>query len=73
MSATGAEGEPLDHVVVNVLHDMDAAAGLFTALGFTLTPRGHHSLGSINHLMVVPGAYLELVGLPAEGRRPQIH
>ena len=69
MSATGAEGEPLDHVVVNVLHDMDAAAGLFTALGFTLTPRGHHSLGSINHLMVVPGAYLELVGLPAEGRQ----
>jgi hypothetical protein len=33
-------------------------------LGFTLTPRGFHSLGSINHLMVFEGHYLELVGLP---------
>jgi hypothetical protein len=63
--------EPLDHVVINVLHDMEAAAGIFTALGFTLTPRGHHTLGSINHLMVVPGAYLELVGVPAEGKQRQ--
>jgi Glyoxalase-like domain len=56
---------PLDHVVINTLFDMDPAAGLMSQLGFTLTPRGFHSLGSINHLMVFEGHYLELVGLPS--------
>ena len=55
----------LDHVVINVLFDMDRAAALMSQLGFTLTPRGHHSLGSINHLMVFEGHYLELIGLPS--------
>jgi hypothetical protein len=56
----------LDHVVINTLFDMDRAAALMSQLGFTLTPRGFHSLGSINHLMVFEGHYLELVGLPLE-------
>jgi hypothetical protein len=56
---------PLDHVVINTLFDMDPAAGLMSQLGFSLTPRGFHSLGSINHLMVFEGHYLELVGLPS--------
>jgi len=55
---------PLDHVVINVLFDMDGAAALMSQLGFTLTPRGFHSLGSINHLVVFESHYLELVGLP---------
>ncbi|MGO8911939.1 MAG: VOC family protein [Bradyrhizobium sp.] len=55
---------PLDHVVINTLFDMDGAASLMSRLGFTLTPRGFHSLGSINHLMVFEDHYLELVGLP---------
>ncbi|MGD0846695.1 VOC family protein [Bradyrhizobium sp.] len=54
----------LDHVVINTLFDMDRAAALMSQLGFTLTPRGFHSLGSINHLMVFEGHYLELIGLP---------
>jgi hypothetical protein len=54
----------LDHVVINVLFDMDRAAALMSQLGFALTPRGYHSLGSINHLMMFEGHYLELVGLP---------
>lgn len=54
----------IDHAVINVLRDMDAAARRFSDLGFNLTPRGHHSLGSINHLMVFDHDYLELVGLP---------
>lgn len=62
---------PLDHVVVNTLRGMNAAAGIFSGLGFTLTPLGRHSLGSINHLMMAPGAYLELVGVPAEGKQRQ--
>jgi hypothetical protein len=55
---------PLDHVVVNTLFDMDRAAALMSQLGFTLTPRGYHSLGSINHLVMFEHDYLELVGLP---------
>jgi len=54
----------VDHAVVNVLRAMDAAVPRFRDLGFTLTPRGYHSLGSINHLMVFGHDYLELVGLP---------
>jgi hypothetical protein len=70
MTGAAAPGS-LDHVVVNVLRRMDEAADLFAALGFQLTPRGYHSLGSINHLMMAPGAYLELVGLPETGPQRQ--
>jgi hypothetical protein len=55
----------LDHVVINTLFDMDRAAELMSRLGFTLTPRGYHSLGSINHLLMFEHDYLELVGLPS--------
>jgi hypothetical protein len=55
----------LDHVVINTLFDMGRAAGLMAQLGFTLTPRGYHSLGSINHLLMFEHDYLELVGLPS--------
>jgi hypothetical protein len=55
----------LDHAVINTLFEMDRAAALMSQLGFTLTPRGFHSLGSINHLMMFEGHYLELVGLPS--------
>lgn len=56
---------PLDHVVINTLFDMDRAAALMSQLGFTLTRRGYHSLGSINHLMMFEHDYLELIGLPS--------
>lgn len=55
----------LDHVVINALFDMDPAAAMMSQLGFTLTPRGYHSLGSINHLVMFENHYLELVGLPS--------
>ena len=53
---------------------MDRAAPLFEGLGFTLAPRGYHSLGSINHLMILGTDYLELIGLPAGigNPRPEI-
>lgn len=57
----------LDHVVVNVHDRMDAAAALYARLGFTLTPRGFHSLGSINHLAIFGTDYLELIGTPPGG------
>ena len=54
----------LDHIAINVKDKMDEAYQLFSELGFTLTPRGYHSLGSINHSMVFKNDYLELIGIP---------
>jgi len=52
----------LDHAVINVADQLDAASALFRRLGFQLTERGHHSLGSSNHLAVFGENYLELLG-----------
>ncbi len=54
----------LDHAVVNTQYALDRAQTAFEALGFHLTDRGYHSLGSINHLMMFATDYLELIGLP---------
>lgn len=59
----------LDHLVINTGLEMDAASDLFDELGFRQTPRGYHSLGSINHLMMTDHAYLELVGVPTTGKQ----
>lgn len=58
---------PLDHLVINTRFETDAAQVLFTQLGFQLTDRGRHSMGSINHLIVFDANYLELIGLPTDG------
>ncbi|KAA5608398.1 VOC family protein [Rhodovastum atsumiense] len=52
----------IDHVVINVRDGLDAAAAQYRRLGFALTPRGHHSLGSSNHLAIFGDDYLELLG-----------
>jgi hypothetical protein len=52
----------LDHVVINVLDRLDEAAAQYTRLGFQLTARGHHSLGSSNNLAILQENYLELLG-----------
>ncbi len=69
-----AEPAQLDHAVINVRFEMDGAVEAFGRLGFLLTGRGHHSLGSINHLMIFGNDYLELLGLPPGGpaARPEI-
>ena len=53
----------LDHVVVNTQDQLDAGAEAYRALGFTLTPRGYHTLGSANHLAMFGTDYLELIGI----------
>jgi hypothetical protein len=68
-SPTTAIDRLLDHIVVNAMFDIDAAACCFADLGFALTPRGYHSLGSVNHLMMFGDHYLELVGLPLGSTR----
>jgi len=55
----------LDHVVINVAGQLDHAQQQFRRLGFQLTPRGHHSLGSSNHLAIFGENYLELLGYEA--------
>ena len=63
----------LDHVVIDVRDRMDEAARRFAALGFQLTPRGHHTLGSMNHLAMFATDYLELLGFGAGGaNRPEL-
>ncbi|MCM0036214.1 MAG: VOC family protein [Burkholderiaceae bacterium] len=56
----------LDHTVINVHFELDRAQAIFESLGFSLTPRGRHSLGSINHLIVLADDYVEIVGLPTD-------
>jgi hypothetical protein len=53
----------VDHVVIAV-RDLDAAAADFRDLGFTLTPRGRHSIGSENHCIMFGSTYLELLAAP---------
>jgi len=55
----------IDHVVI-LVRDLDHARDTYQRLGFTLTPRGHHSLGSQNHCIMFGRDYLELMALPPE-------
>ena len=52
----------IDHVVIHVGPELDAAAAQYQRLGFQLTERGHHSLGSSNNLAIFGTDYLELLG-----------
>jgi hypothetical protein len=63
----------LDHVVINVRDRIDEGAGTYRRLGFTLTPRGYHTLGSMNHLAMFGTDYLELIAAPpGDTKRPEI-
>ncbi len=61
----------LDHVVINVRDRIDEGAAIFQRLGFTLTPRGYHTLGSMNHLAMFGTDYLELIAAPPGDTRRQ--
>jgi hypothetical protein len=63
----------LDHVVVNARDRLDQAAETYRRLGFTLTPRGYHTLGSMNHLAIFGTDYLELIAVKSgDDSRPEI-
>lgn len=53
----------IDHAVI-LVRDLDRARDTYRRLGFTLTPRGFHSLGSQNHCIMFGKDYLELMALP---------
>ena len=56
----------LDHLVIDVRDRLDEAGKVFRSLGFQLTGRSRHTLGSLNHLAVFDSDYLELLGMDAE-------
>jgi hypothetical protein len=65
------EGAVLDHAVINVRTQIDNAAEAYRRLGFTLTERGYHTIGTCNHLAVFQDNYLELLGLESEAKPVQ--
>jgi hypothetical protein len=66
-----SDGSVLDHAVINVRTKIDQAADAYRRLGFTLTDRGYHTIGTCNHLAVFQDNYLELLGLESEARPVQ--
>jgi catechol 2,3-dioxygenase-like lactoylglutathione lyase family enzyme len=50
----------LDHIV-HAVRDLDAAADLYRRLGFTVGARNRHPWGTHNHLVQLPGFFVELL------------
>jgi catechol 2,3-dioxygenase-like lactoylglutathione lyase family enzyme len=50
----------LDHIV-HAVRDLDAAAALYRRLGFTVGARNRHPWGTHNHIVQLPGFFVELV------------
>jgi hypothetical protein len=62
---------PIDHVVIDVGDRLDEAARRYHTLGFNLTARAYHSLGSCNQLAMLDPDYIELLS-PGNGARPEL-
>ena len=52
----------LDHIV-HAVRDLDAAADLYRRLGFTVGARNGHPWGTHNHIVQLPGFFIELLTL----------
>jgi catechol 2,3-dioxygenase-like lactoylglutathione lyase family enzyme len=50
----------LDHIV-HAVRDLDAAAALYRRLGFTVGARNRHAWGTHNHVVQLPGFFVELL------------
>jgi hypothetical protein len=50
----------LDHVV-HAVRDLDAAANLYRRIGFTVGVRNRHPWGTHNHIIQLPGFFIELL------------
>src|SRR3989475_13200227 len=61
-SPMGIVTPKLDHVVIDTRNRIDEAVRTYLSLGFQLTDRGRHTLGSVNHLAIFETDYLELLG-----------
>lgn len=62
--------QDIDHLIVMV-GDLDGAEHLWRRLGFATTTRGFHRTGgTANHLIMLDGTYLELLGMADPGQPP---
>ena len=52
----------LDHIV-HAVRDLDAGAELYRRLGFTVGARNRHPWGTHNHIVQLPGFFIELLTL----------
>jgi catechol 2,3-dioxygenase-like lactoylglutathione lyase family enzyme len=50
----------LDHIV-HAVRDLDAAAEFYRRLGFTVGARNRHAWGTDNHLVQLPGFFIEIL------------
>ena len=50
----------LDHIV-HAVKDLDAAAELYRGMGFTVGARNRHPWGTHNHIVQLPGFFIELL------------
>ncbi|HME30252.1 MAG TPA: VOC family protein [Pseudolabrys sp.] len=53
----------LDHIV-HAVRDLDAAADLYRRLGFNVGARNRHPWGTHNHIVQLPGFFIELLAVP---------
>lgn len=60
----------IDHLVLAV-RDLDRAAAVFAAMGFTLTPRAYHPFGTANHLAMFDGNFVEILGVADPSKIPE--
>jgi hypothetical protein len=52
----------LDHIV-HAVRDLDAAAELYRRMGFTVGARNRHPWGTHNHIVQLPGFFIELLAV----------
>src|SRR5262249_20301146 len=52
----------LDHIV-HAVRDLDAAADFYTRAGFIVGARNRHSWGTHNHIVQLPGFFMELLAV----------
>jgi len=57
----------LDHIV-HAVRDLDAAADVYKRLGFTVGARNRHPWGTHNHIVQLPGFFVELLTLAEPDR-----
>src|ERR1044072_3301511 len=66
----------LDHIV-HAVRDLDAAADLYRRLGFNVGARNRHPWGTHNHIVQLPGFFIEILtvaepALLADSKHPQL-
>jgi Glyoxalase-like domain len=59
----------IDHLVL-AAHDLEAQAQLYRRLGFTVGVRNRHAWGTLNHIVQLPGCFLELIAPEPGFERP---